>query len=501
MAAVVEQLKTTDGEPAPPPRPARESRAPQIFVAALTAIFTLVFSYLILYRHAHLGTRAFDLGIFDQGLWMLSEGKEPFLSIRGLNLFSDHSSYIMLPLVPLYWIWADVRVLLILTVLAMAAGGPLMYQIGRAEGLSRRMSAAAAAAFLLMPAVQWQIWDAFHPETLTVPLLLGAYLAAARRRPWWALALLAVALTAKEDVGLVVVPLALLMGWRFRSRLIGAGGALLGMLALYVNFYVLLPALSPTGEAIYAGRYGEFGDSFTSIVWGALTSPGDVVSAIFVGRNLLYLAALLLPLVVALAAPEALLVAGPTLAANMFSTHTYQAEVEYHYTAYVIVALSIGAVIGAKRIGGWLQPRGAPWLLAAIIVVPAAIGTVAAGPWGPSMGPWAGGAVDPEAVSEALALIPPDARVTADFRLVTHLAHRDTIYVFPNPVIPRNYSAAGIDEAPKDDFDWLVVRADLEGMYDEFMIAYEHVVTSGEFERVLLNNEVAVWQRIAAPGL
>ena len=33
------------------------------------------------------------LGIFDQGVWLLSRLKDPFVTIRGLPLFGDHASY------------------------------------------------------------------------------------------------------------------------------------------------------------------------------------------------------------------------------------------------------------------------------------------------------------------------------------------------------------------------------------------------------------------------
>ena len=64
----------------------------------------------------------FDLGIFDQGVWLLSRFKAPFVSIMGLNLFGDHASYILLALVPLYWLWPAAQALLIAQTLALCLG-------------------------------------------------------------------------------------------------------------------------------------------------------------------------------------------------------------------------------------------------------------------------------------------------------------------------------------------------------------------------------------------
>ena len=66
--------------------------------------------------HAHrfkaVEQTAFDAGIFDQGVWLLSRFKSPFVTIMGLNLFGDHASYILLGFVPLYWIHPSIDWLL-----------------------------------------------------------------------------------------------------------------------------------------------------------------------------------------------------------------------------------------------------------------------------------------------------------------------------------------------------------------------------------------------------
>ncbi len=486
--------------PGGPGAPRTQLWAPRL-VAAATTIFVVVFSWLVLYKHAHLGTRSFDLAIFDQGLWLLSQGETPFVTVRGLHLFGDHTSFLMIPLVPLYWIWADVRVLLIVTVLAMAAGGPLVYAAARAEKIERWPAAALGVAYLLLPAVQWQVWDVFHPEVLAVPLLIAAYLLALRGRAGWSLVALSVVLWAKEDAALVVVPLAIYLGLRFRRQLLAIGGTALGIGALLVNFGLLLPHWSPTGELIYTGRYGAFGDSLAGIAWGVLTSPGEVITAVLAPEQPLYLVALVLPLLAALAAPEILLVAGPTLLANLLSAHRYQAMVQYHYTAYVIAVVAIAAIVGTRRLTAWSKRRSPRWTKAVVGVglVAAVTGCILGGPWGlERRNPWAGYAARSDLVSEALAVIPDDAAVAGDGRLIVHLAHRPIVYDFPNPVAPRNWGAPGSDLPPPDDFDWLVVRADLEGMDELFLRELGKLTASRTFIRVLANDEVTVFRRATA---
>jgi uncharacterized membrane protein len=54
--------------------------------------------------HMGTGTSGFDYGIFDQGIWLLSRFHDPFVTINGRNLFGDHTSFILVFLVPFYWI-------------------------------------------------------------------------------------------------------------------------------------------------------------------------------------------------------------------------------------------------------------------------------------------------------------------------------------------------------------------------------------------------------------
>jgi uncharacterized membrane protein len=471
--------------------------APRLVTIA-TAAFVAGFSWLVLYKHAHLGTRAFDLAIFDQGLWLLSEGETPFVTVRGLHLFGDHSSFIMIPLVPLYWIWPDVRVLLVLTVLAMAAGGALVYAAARAENINPWPAAAMGVGFLLLPAVQWQVWDTFHPEVLAVPLLLAAYLLTLRNHPGGALGLLALVLLVKEDAPLAVIPMAIYLGLRFRRRWLAIGGGVLGVGALILNFKVLLPHWSPTGDLIYSGRYEPFGSSLPEIIWGVLTSPGEVVASLLNAEQPLYLVALILPMAAAVAAPEILALGAPTLLANLLSTHRYQGMVEYHYTAYIIAVAAIAGVVGLRRLTAWAAGRSVRWTRAAIVValVAALTGCIVGGPWGIGRrNPWAGHAARADLVAEALAVVPKDAMVAGDGRLVVHLAHRPIVHHFPNPVALRNWGTDGSDPPASDQFDWLVMRADLTGLDDLVFRELGKLTESGTFVRYFANDEVIVFRR------
>ena len=65
-------------------------------------VFAVVFGALNLRRHREFGGQVFDLGIFDQGVWLMSEGHAPEVTVNARNLFADHLSPVLLLFVPLY---------------------------------------------------------------------------------------------------------------------------------------------------------------------------------------------------------------------------------------------------------------------------------------------------------------------------------------------------------------------------------------------------------------
>ena len=78
---------------------------PHLPVALLIAAYVVRFGLLSVQVHDGYGTPGYDMGIFDQGVWLLSRFHAPFVTVMGRNLFGDHTSFILLLAVPLYWAW------------------------------------------------------------------------------------------------------------------------------------------------------------------------------------------------------------------------------------------------------------------------------------------------------------------------------------------------------------------------------------------------------------
>jgi len=470
--AVTEQATTPETE-----RRSRASTISATVVGVFSAGWAGLFAALGLTQLWRFHMQAYDIGIFAQATWLLSRFKDPFVTIRGLEIFADHSSYILFAIVPLYWLFPTAATLVVVTVLAMAVTAPLVYIVARRAGASPLLAAVTGVLVVVQPAVQWQVRDAFHPEVLVVPLVVGAVALLQRDRDIWAIALILVSLTAKEDVGLLVVPLGLAIAYFMGKRRTGWIIAALGLGAFLLNFLVLLPAWSPSGELLYSYRYAQFGTTPGDVVVGLLTSPSEWWAVVTDGTRMAYVATLVFAMPLAVLAPRWLLIGVPMLVANLFSNHGYQYEIEYHYTAYLIVAVVLAAAFGAVRVSHW----GRRSLRIAAVAVAILAGSATWFVAGPRTG-WPPAHVNQTQIRAILEVIPDDESISAWTTLVPPLANREVVYLFPSPWDLAYYGAAAVDDPDPSTVDWLFIRSDSYRTFDGII---DGIIESGDWEVIV----------------
>ena len=177
--------------------------------------------------------RTFDLGFYDQGVWLLSRLHAPYITLVGRDLFGDHAQFSLLALVPLYWIRPDPSTLLNVQALVMALGAVPVYLLAIRRSLGPLVATVFVAAFLLHPALGQSNLENYHPDSFLIPILgFAIYFAVEdRTRPF--VISCALALLCKEDAVLVVAPLALWFWWRRGRRV---GGLLAGAAVVVALF-------------------------------------------------------------------------------------------------------------------------------------------------------------------------------------------------------------------------------------------------------------------------
>lgn len=422
------------------------ARPPHLLGLAV-ASFAACFGALAVLQHRAFSTGRFDLGNLTQVVWSTAHGRPlEMTSLAGeqISRLGAHFDPLVAALAPLWWVWPDATLLLVVQAIAVALGALPVFALARRHLGSEWAGLGFALVYLLYPPTQWLVLDDFHPVAFATPLLLGAiwHLDGDRLLPFCLLA--GLACLTKEHVGLVVAGLGIWYACTRRRRagaLVAAAGAAVSALAIGL----VIPHFAPAGRTPFEGRYEAVGGSATGIVRTAVSDPGRVAREAASRRDLAYVFDLLAPLGgLPLLAPAAAATAIPELATNVLSDARTQTSIHFHYGAVTIPSLVFAAVLGAAR----LQRR----LPRAPAVVPrAAVGVALAA--GIAYGPlplWSHLPLGEElaardhlvderdrAARRVLGLIPPGDAVSATNTLGAHLSERRRVLSFPRQLDAR----------------------------------------------------------------
>jgi uncharacterized membrane protein len=413
-----------------------------VVLGLVVAAFVGVFVAQTWALHRHFGTYGFDLGIYDQGTWLLSRLKAPFVTVRGLNLFGEHASYILVLVAPLYRIWADPRLLLLLQALALALPAWVIYRLGARHLANPAAGLAVAVAYLAFPGMQWALTWQFHPETLAAAFLALAALAADGRRHRLMTLWLALALLCREDVGLVVAGfggLLMLSGQKSVGRRVLIAGLAYWVLATFL----FIPWANARQTNLFEINYGVTGVGPIALLRALPSMAGRALATALSNQGFGYLLLILVGFLgLPLLAPRALLPVAPALFLNLAAVPPEQHQIRYQYLATAAPFLGIATVAGLKALADRRRALLAPVLVALVVVALAVDQRFGPAPWSHDRIAAAASPSD-QARRQALAMIPPDAPVSAQFNLVPQLTHRVRIYEFPNPFRTANWGLSG----------------------------------------------------------
>lgn len=403
------------------------------FVAAIVALYTWHFWRTTLDIHHGLGTAAYDSGLFDQGIWLMSRFETPFVTLMGRNLMGDHTSFVLVFLVPFYWIMPGAGTMFFFQALAIGCGAIPVYLYARRRLESDALGAVMAAVYLLHPAVSWTNMENFHPDAF-LGVFVGFALYGALESRWRIYTVFVVlSLLVKEDVSLVIVPLG---AWvaiyrdRRKGLLTIVGSVAFVLVAMFVVMRSLIGVPTRNGWRIPFGGVRGFVET-------AFRNPTQIADHFRSDGRPWYLWQMTSPLAFQFLRNrkwQVAAISGVVLFTNVLSTFWYQYHIQYHYSLIIVPGLVFGTTYALGTVP-WDGRWNRRWSVAAVAVASVA----AAYAWAPFPGAvhevsaWSGDHPVAVAARELVDAVPDDAAVSAHYRIAAHLTHRTEIYQFPNP--------------------------------------------------------------------
>lgn len=401
---------------------------PTLLVWTVVALYATYFSVRTVGVHRGLGTSAYDFALYDQGLWLISRGDTPFVTLMGRNLFGDHSSFILLLLVPFYWVISSTSLLFVVQSIAIALGALPVYYFSKSCMRSEGLGALMAVLYLVHPAIGWTNLENFHPDSMLGVLVATAIWAAHSKRWRWYWAAVALALLVKEDVAFVLVPLGVWVGV-YHHRRFGLITSLVSLATMSVMFLVVMRGLTGvTFRNSWRVPFGGIGGFFATLVTKPLVFARYIASE----DRPMYVWQMLSPMAFVFAYRPALALVGVVmLASNVVSTFWYQHHIHYHYSLIIVPCIVMGSA--------WALGKMSRNVMNASVVLVATASFLTAFLWSPlplslsTTQHWTSQSAPVVAAREALEFVPGDVSVAAYHSVSAHLARRVEIYSFPNP--------------------------------------------------------------------
>ncbi|HNT33970.1 MAG TPA: DUF2079 domain-containing protein [bacterium] len=252
-------------------------------VALAGLVFAVLVSCMSFYRHAEFHTHAFDLGVVSNDIWNTAHGRLFETSLLPWSHLGEHFALVYLFLAPLYWIWADPRMLIAVQAVFLGLSAVPLYVFGRKILGRKWLAALVAVGYLNHPGLRGIALSevhqiGFYPMFFLAAMCLlfdGAPETWQRRRPRHLLAFLiviALAVSIREDLALAAMFLGLYLMTQRGRRLFGLQLSVGSLVCFLLLVLVVIPYFRGQPYS-HIQRYDEMGGTFSGIASNLFLHP------------------------------------------------------------------------------------------------------------------------------------------------------------------------------------------------------------------------------------
>lgn len=429
------------------------SHVQEVLAGCMLVLFVGYFSLASFLRYDNFYTGRFDLGNMDQTVWNTVHGHIFQLTdpngTETVSRLAFHSDFLLAGLAPLYILWEDPRMLLLIQVLIVAIGGIFLYLLAAEILKNKTIGLVITAAYLLNPSLERATIYDFHAVTLATTFLLASYYFM-RRKNYIAFIISAIlAGITKEEIWIITGFMGGLVAFqgifqtaknnqKIKQVIVGLSLAIASLGIFYFLVWYAIPGSSNSQEHFALSYFNENNDSPSSVVKNIFLAPDKTIQKILQNERIDYYQKLFQPVgYLTLFAPQFLILPSADLVLNILSDKGELHQIYYQYTAAITPFLFIGMIYGIKNIRKLLAKVPLSYISGYIMLM-AILGAYFYGPLP--------GAVESNLdmftrpltnrayIETALATIDQKYSVAATNSLGSHLSQREHIYVLPNGI-------------------------------------------------------------------
>ena len=365
-----------------------------------------------------------DLAFFDQTVYLVSQGKPPISSVLGFHILADHAAWILYPIALLYKIYPHVYWLFAVQSIALSLGAFPTYLLAIQAGLKENQAIAIVIVYLLYPVLYNSNLCDFHPDTIAVPAILTAVLAARKGKLIWFCISVLIVLGCKAVLSLTLVAMGVWLLFFEKRRLYGVIAIISGIAWFLIANKIIIPFFGSEATLVnrHFYRYSYLGKSFSETLQIVLSQPQIIFIHIFNLINLEYLSFLLVPIIWGLIPKymTPLIGAIPCIALNILADHASQKNVILHYSLPTIPFLILASIASIAANKAWIKQGR-------IIILWSLFWFLFLGKWGFFMSKYLNFVDNWQATRQAISLIKTQDSVLTTDVITPHLTHRQEI--------------------------------------------------------------------------
>ena len=409
-----------------------------VMLGLLIFLYIFYFTTASFQRHDNFYTGRFDLGNMDQTVWNTIHGRIfEFTDPNGtenISRLAFHADFILILLSPLYLIWSDPKMLLLVQSIVLGFGGFFVYKLGKKILKNKNLSLALSFAFLINPLINYVNLYDFHPVALATTFLLGAFYFLKTKKYMWFIIFLLLASITKEQVWVIAGLFGIYILFTEKKKLLGAGIFAISVIVFYYLISYAIPQAKGGGHFALS-YYSDFGESPATIIKNILFSPLKTLAVILKEKQLLYLFNNFFPLgFLSVLSPLTLIFAIPDLLINLLSNNPQLHQIYYQYSATITPFIFISTIYAIYNLKKWI-PKISNTIYIYYIIFFTILSAYLIGPLPGSLNPNINMFIkqypDKELVDRILLSIPKNLSVAATNNLGAHLSQREKIYTVP----------------------------------------------------------------------
>ena len=379
----------------------------------------------------------FDLGNMDQTVWNTINGRifeftNPD-SIEIVSRLAFHSDFLLILLSPLYLIWANPKMLLLVQSLVLAIGGIFVFLIASKYIKNKYVPLIISFIYFINPSLNNSNLYEFHAVVLATTFLLASFYFLKIKKLFLFLIFLLLSAISKEQVWITTGMIGLYLFLFQKQRLIG----LLIFLISLVSFIYLMEFAFPNaakGEHFALKYYSQLGDSPSRVIRNIVLAPDKVIPTLFDESRIYYLNQLLLPFGYLAISPY-LVFALPDLAINLMSSNSNLYKIYFQYTAIITPFLFISVIWTFVFLKRYL-PRINLSVLTALILFTSLYSAWKFGPLpgaeNPNLGMFTHPLSNRKTIDNFLNKIPIEYSLSATNNVGSKISQRRYIFVIPH---------------------------------------------------------------------